>query len=149
MSTGTQPTRIHTHARTPRPFVSIGLWLLQALLAAVFLAHGWLLLAPPVEIAAVMNAQFPRVFWVFLGVAEVLAAIGLILPGVTRILPRLILWACGGLTIVMVSATVLHLVRSEWSSAVTTAILLGLIMLVAYGRARVRPIVARRAAATR
>ena len=45
-----------THTRAPRIFMSIGLWLLQALLAAVFLAHGGLLLAPPAEIAAVMNA---------------------------------------------------------------------------------------------
>ncbi len=147
MNTGTQTTRTHTCA--PRFFVSFGLWLLQALLAAVFLAHGGLLLAPPAEIAAVMNAQFPRAFWVFLGVAEVLAALGLILPGVTRILPQLTVAACMGLIIVMVSATMLHLARSEWSSAVTTAILLVLITLVAYGRARVRPIMARRAATTR
>jgi len=145
MNTGTHTPRIHT----PRIFLSIGLWLLQALLAVVFLAHGWLLLAPPAEIAAVMNAQFPHAFWVFLGVAEVLAAMGLILPGVTRIRPRLIVWVCYGLMIVMVSATVLHVGRSETSSAVTTAILLVLITLVAYGPARVRPIVARRAAATR
>jgi hypothetical protein len=101
------------------------------------------LLAPPAEIAAVMNAQFPRAFWVFLGVAEVLAAAGLILPSVTRILPKLTVAACLGLILVMVSATMLHLARSEWSSAVTTAILLGLITLVAYGRARVHPIAAR------
>ena len=147
MNTGTQ-TRT-TRTRIPRSFASIGLWLLQGLLTAVFLAHGWLLLAPPAEIAAVMNAQFPRAFWVFLGVAEVLAAAGLILPGMTRILPTLTVAACMGLIIVMVSATMLHLARSEWSSAVTTAILLVLITLVAYGRVRVRPIAARRHAAGR
>ncbi len=145
LNTGTHTPRIHP----PRIFLSIALWLLQAVLAVVFLAHGWLLLAPPAEIAAMMNAQFPRAFWVLLGVAEVLAAAGLILPGVTRILPRLIVWACSGLMIVMVSATVLHLGRGETSSAVTTAILLGLITLVAYGRARMRPIAARRATAPR
>jgi uncharacterized membrane protein YphA (DoxX/SURF4 family) len=145
MHTGTQPRT--TRTRIPRSFASIALWLLQGLLAAVFLAHGWLLLAPPAEIAAVMNAQFPRAFWVFLGVAEVLAALGLILPGVTRILPRLTVTACLGLMIVMVSATGLRVARGETSSAVTTAILLGLITLVAYGRARVRPIVTRRRAA--
>ncbi len=150
MNTETQMTRTPTpRIRTPRLFMSIGLWLLQALLAAVFLAHGGLLLAPPAEIAVIMNAQFPRAFWMFLGVAEVLAALGLILPGVTRILPHLTVAACMGLLIVMVSATGLHLARSEWSSAVTTAILLGLITLVAYGRARVRPIVPRRVAAPR
>ncbi len=145
MHTGTQPRT--TRTRIPRSLASIALWLLQGLLAAVFLAHGWLLLAPPAEIAAVMNAQFPRAFWVFLGVAEVLAALGLILPGVTRILPRLTVTACLGLMIVMVSATGLHVARGETSSAVTTAILLGLITLVAYGRARVCPIVTRRRAA--
>ncbi len=148
-STTTDTSTDLIRTRRPRVFLSIGLWLLQALLAAVFLAHGWLLLAPPAGIAAMMNAQFPRAFWVLLGVAEVLAAVGLILPGVTRILPQLIIWACMGLLIVMVSATVLHLGRGETSSAVTTAILLVLITLVAYGRARVRPIMARRAATTR
>lgn len=137
MTTGTQTTR------TPRSFVSIGLWFLQGLLAAVFLAHGWLLLAPPTDVAALMYAQFPQAFWLFLGAAEVLAALGLILPGVTRILPWLTVGACMGLMIVMVSATGLHLGRSEWSSALTTAILLVLIMVVAYGRGRVRPITAR------
>jgi uncharacterized membrane protein YphA (DoxX/SURF4 family) len=145
MDTGTEMTR----TSAPRPFVSIGLWLVQVLLAAVFLAHGWLLLAPPAEVAALMYAQFPRAFWLFLGVAEVLAAVGLILPGVTRILPWLTVWACSGLMIVMVSATVLHLVRSEWSSALTTAILLVLVMVVAYGRWQVRPIAARSHAAGR
>jgi uncharacterized membrane protein YphA (DoxX/SURF4 family) len=145
LNTGTHTPRIHTR----RIFLSLALWLLQALLAAVFLAHGGLLLTPPAEIATVMNAQFPRAFWVFLGVAEVLAALGLILPGVTRILPRLIVWACYGLMIVMVSATVLHVGRGETSSAMTTAILLVLITLVAYGRSRVRPIATRRAAARR
>jgi hypothetical protein len=82
-------------------------------------------------------------------VAEVLAALGLILPGVTRILPQLMVAACLGLIMVMVSATGLHVARSETSSAVTTAILLGLITLVAYGRGRVRPIMARRPATTR
>jgi hypothetical protein len=67
--------------------MNITLWVLQVLLAAAFFAHGWLLLMPPPEIAAQMLAELPRPFWVFLGVAEVLAAVGLTLPGITRILP--------------------------------------------------------------
>jgi uncharacterized membrane protein YphA (DoxX/SURF4 family) len=65
--------------------MNIGLWILQLLLAFVFLAHGWLFLAPPPEIAAQMNASLPRWFQLFLGAAEILAAIGLTLPGLTRI----------------------------------------------------------------
>jgi hypothetical protein len=66
------------------------LWVLQVLLALVFLAHGLLLLFPPAAIADQMNASLPRAFWVFLGVAEVLAAVGLTLPGISRIQPWLV-----------------------------------------------------------
>ena len=67
--------------------MNIALWVVQVLLAVAFLAHGWLFLAPPPEIADQMNASLPRWFQLFLGVAEVLAAVGLTLPGLTRILP--------------------------------------------------------------
>ncbi len=122
------------------------LWSLQVLLALAFLAHGWMFLWPPASVAEQMNALLPRWFQLFLGVAEVLAAIGLTLPGLTRILPWLVTWAAVGVMIVTVSATVLHLARSEWSSAVTTAILLLVASFVAYGRWRVAPIAPRRAA---
>lgn len=120
--------------------MNILLWVLQALLAAVFLAHGWLLLAPPPEIAAQMLAALPRGFWVFLGVAEVLAAIGITLPGATRILPWLVPSAGGGIVIVMVSATIWHVVRGEISSAVITLVLLVIATYVTYMRWRVVPI---------
>jgi uncharacterized membrane protein YphA (DoxX/SURF4 family) len=53
--------------------MNIVLWILQVLLALAFLAHGWLFLWPPPEIAVQMNASLPRWFQLFLGVAEVLA----------------------------------------------------------------------------
>ena len=86
--------------------MNIVLWILQVLLAVAFLAHGLLFLFPPPEIAALMNASLPRWFQLFLGVAEILAAVGMILPGVTRILPWLVTWAAVGIMIVMVSATI-------------------------------------------
>jgi len=120
------------------------LWVLQLLLSVAFLAHGWLFLAPPPEIAALMNASIPRWFQLFLGVAEVMAAAGLTLPGMTRVLPWLVSWAAGGIMVVMVSATVFHLVRGEISSAATTVVLLAMATFVAYMRHRVLPITARR-----
>ena len=69
--------------------MNIALWIVQVLLALAFLAHGWLFLSPPPEYVAQMNASLPRWFQLFLGVAEVLAGIGLTLPGLTRILPWL------------------------------------------------------------
>jgi DoxX-like family len=120
--------------------VNILLWVLQLLLAAAFFAHGWLVLAPPPEIAAQLLEAYPRWFWVFLGVAEVAAAVGLTLPGATRILPWLVTWAAAGLMFVMVSATIHHVLRGEISSAFITLVLLAMATFVAYMRWKVLPI---------
>src|SRR5436309_4332335 len=102
--------------------MNIVLWVLQVLLALVFFAHGCLLLFPPAAIVDQMNASLPRWFQLFIGVAEVLAAVGLTLPGVTRIQPWLVSCAAAGLMIVMISATIFHLARGEVASAITTAV---------------------------
>jgi putative oxidoreductase len=120
------------------------LWFLQVLLAVAFLAHGLLFLVPPPDIAEQMNASLPRWFQVSLGVAEVLAAIGLTLPGLTRIQPWLVTWAAAGIMIVMVSATIYHVRRAEISSAAITLLLLAMATYVAYMRHRVAPIAPRR-----
>src|SRR5688500_8332811 len=122
------------------------LWVLQVLLAVAFFAHGWLFLTPPPDIAEQMNASMPRWFQLFLGVAEVAAAVGLTLPALTRRLPWLVAWAAGGIMIVMVSATAFHLMRGEMSSAAITLVLLAMATSVAYVRHRVLPCSVRRAA---
>ncbi len=126
--------------------MNIVLWVLQVLLAVAFFAHGWLFLSPSPEIAEQMNASLPRWFQIFLGVAEVLAAVGLTLPGLTRTQPWLVTWAAAGIMIVMVSATIFHAVRGEISSAAITLLLLAMATFVAYMRHRVLPIGVRRAA---
>ena len=118
--------------------MNIVLWVLQILLAVAFAAHGWLFLSPSPEMAQQMNATLPRWFQLFLGVAEVMAAVGLTLPGVTGILPWLVSWAAGGIMIVTASATAFHLVRGELSSAAITMVLFGLATFVAVMRHRVR-----------
>lgn len=120
--------------------MNIVLWVLQVLLAAIFFAHGLLFLNPPPDIAVKMNESLPRWFQLFLGVAEVLAAVGLTLGGLTRIKPQVVTWAAAGIMIVMVSATVLHVVRGEMSSALITLVLLALATFVAYMRHRVIPL---------
>jgi putative oxidoreductase len=126
--------------------MNIVLWVLQVLLALAFAAHGAMMLFPSPEIAAQMNANLPRWFSLFIGVAEVAAAVGLILPGLTRIMPFFVTWAAVGITIIMVSATGYHAVRGEYSAAATTFILLLMAAFVVYGRSRLRPIAARGAA---
>ena len=124
--------------------MNILLWLLQVLLALAFLAHGLMMLFPPPDIAVQMNASLPRWFSLFIGVSEVFAAIGLTLPGITRVMPWLVSWAAVGIMIVMISATVYHIGRSENSSAVITFILLIMATFVAYARWRMLPIAPRR-----
>ena len=119
------------------------LWVLQALLALAFFAHGCLLLFPPASIVAQMNASLPRWFQLFIGVAEILAAVGLTLPGLTRIQPWLVSAAAAGLMIVMICATVFHLARGEVTSAITTIVLLAMATIVAYMRWQVAPIQSR------
>lgn len=114
--------------------MNIVLWILQVLLAVAFFAHGLLFLRPPAELVEQINASLPRWFQLFLGVAEVLAAVGLTLPGLTRMLPWLVTWAAAGIMIVMVSATIFHVARGEISSAAITLVLLAMATFVAYMR---------------
>jgi hypothetical protein len=94
-----------------------------------------------------MNSTIGPRFRIFIGVAEVLAAVGLTLPGITRTLPWLVPLAAAGVMIVMVSATVFHIMRGDpLSSTITTAILLVVATFVAYMRWKVKPIVSRTAA---
>lgn len=109
-------------------------WTLQIFLALAFLAHGLLMLFPPAEVAQQMNASLPRWFSLFIGVSEILAAVGLTLPAFTGVLPWLVSWAAGGLMIVMVSATTYHLSRREFGSAATTLVLLAMATTVAVAR---------------
>ena len=126
--------------------MNIGLWVLHGWLGLEFLGHVCLLLFPPAAIVDQMNASLPRWFPLFLGVAEILAAVGLTLPGFTRIQPWLVSCAAAGVMIVMVCATIFHLMRGEVSSAITTVVLLAVATFVAYGRWRVAPIRPRRIA---
>ncbi|GAB4414010.1 MAG: DoxX family protein [Anaerolineae bacterium] len=120
--------------------MNIVLWILQVLLAAEFVFHGWIFLFPPADLVDIMDANLVPWFRIFLGVAEWLGAAGLILPGITRMMPWLTPLAALGLTVVVGSATVYHLSRGEISSAIMTAVLTVLCAFVAYMRWRAKPI---------
>ena len=124
--------------------MNVLLWVLQVLLAAAYMAHGLMFLFPPASVVEAMNATISRPMQLFLGVAEVLAAIGLTIPGLTRIQPWLVPLAAAGLIPIMIGATVLHIQRAETSSAIITAILFVLVTFVAYMRWKVTPIPPRR-----
>lgn len=84
--------------------------------------------------------MFPATIILVIGTLEVLGAIGLILPSVTRIMPVLTPAAAAGLALTMVGAAITHATRSEWGNIAPNAILGGLAAFVAYGRLSLLPI---------
>src|SRR5262247_1862846 len=101
--------------------MNIALWIIQALLAALFLFAGGVKLVMPIEeMMKQMPIALPGWFVLFTGIVEVLGAIGLILPGLLRIRPGLTPLAAAGLVIVMIGATVY--IRRLWPRAANTAV---------------------------
>ena len=123
--------------------MNIVLWILQVLLAAQFLQHGLIMVFPPAEYVEIMNATLGVGFRYFIGIAELLAVVGLILPGLLGIYTWLLPLTLAGLLIVSVSATVFHLYKGETSSAIYTAVLSIIITFVTYMRWKVKPILSR------
>jgi putative oxidoreductase len=77
---------------------------------------------------------------IFIGVAEILGAIGLILPAITGIAPWLTVTAAAGLVVVMVSASTFHASRREYSNIGMNVVLLLLAVLVIVGRLTFAPL---------
>ena len=109
------------------------LWIVQGLLAALFLFAGGMKLITPVEVLSVMS-PFPGEFIRFIGVCEVLGAVGLILPYALRLLPGLTALAAAGLVVIMLGATGTTLAIGGGVMALPTVVLGLLAALVAYGR---------------
>lgn len=118
------------------------LWIVQGLLALIFLFTGGTKLILPIEVLT-EQTPLPGLFVRFLGVAEVLGAFGLILPGLLRIWPLLTPLAGSGLVIIMIGATVLTLVGVVPVGAAMALIPLVIGILsafVTYGRWRLVPL---------
>lgn len=126
--------------------MNIVLWILQVLLAAQFLFHGYIMVFPPASLAEIIHAQFANWFRLFVGIAESFGALGLLLPGMTRIMPWLTPLAGVGLAIVAISASGLHFSRGETGSAISTLVLFGLLAFVTYMRWKIKPVAAQKAA---
>jgi uncharacterized membrane protein YphA (DoxX/SURF4 family) len=111
------------------------LWIVQGLLAAMFLLAGIpKLIMSPEQMAAPGPIQVPVLFVRFIGVCEILGAIGLILPALTGIKSWLTPLAAAGLVIIMIGATVVNLVDGPAPFAILTTVLGLMAAYVAYGR---------------
>jgi hypothetical protein len=118
-----------------RPVVTYALWIVQGLLALLFLWAGGMKLVLPLDKLA-GPIPLPGLFVRFIGVAEVLGAIGLILPGLLHIRPGLTPLAAAGLLIIMIGATVITLAGGAVGMAVMPLVVGLLLVFVAYGRWR-------------
>ena len=111
----------------------IALWVVQAVLAALFMfAGGFKLVASAEQMKGPVD--LPLWFLRFIGCCEVLGALGLILPGLLRIRVGLTPLAASGLIIIMIGATVLNAVGMGIPSALPTLVIGGLAGFVVYGR---------------
>ena len=111
------------------------LWVIQALLAGMFLFAGAVKLVLPIDQMQDPIA-FPGWFLRFLGLAEVLGGLGLILPGLFRIKPWLTPLAASGLVIIMIGAVVITLKSGMVGVAVISLVVGLLCAFVAYFRSR-------------
>ena len=118
--------------------MTYALWIVQGLLALVFLFSGGMKLVLPLEVLT-EQVSLPGLFVRFIGVAEVLGAIGLILPGLLRIRPGLTPLAAAGLVIIMIGAVVLTLMGGDVAPALIPLVVGLLSAFVAYGRWRLAP----------
>jgi uncharacterized membrane protein YphA (DoxX/SURF4 family) len=122
-----------------RPRMNRTLWILQGLLAALFLFAGGTKLVLPIE-EMTKQMPLPGLFLRFIGVVEVLGAFGLILPGLLHIRPGLTPLAAAGLVIIMLGATALTLKTGDVAMAMPPLVTGLLAAFVAYGRWRLAPL---------
>ena len=113
-----------------------GLWIVQAVLAALFVLAGGVKLVLPVEAMQQGPVALPGPFLRFIGVAEVCGAVGLILPWALRIQPRLTPLAACGLIVIMTGATIISAVGGQLAGALFPLAVGMLLSVVAYQRTR-------------
>ena len=118
--------------------MNIVLWIIQMLLALLFLFGGGVKLIMPIE-EMVKQTGMSALFLRFIGVCEVLGALGLILPGLLRIRPGLTPLAAAGLAIIMIGAVVITLAGGLVAPALFPFVTAVLLAFIAYGRWRLAP----------
>jgi len=120
------------------------LWIVQILLACAFAASGWMKLTQPIDALAQSGlawaAQVPLALVRFIGISELLGAIGLIVPAAARIKPVLTPLAALGLLTIMILAMAFHLSRGEAQVLPINLVLGGLAAFVAWGRTSKVPV---------
>jgi uncharacterized membrane protein YphA (DoxX/SURF4 family) len=122
--------------------MNIVLWIIQGLLALAFLLTGFMkAFTPLARLEQYMDwvKAIPAALVRFIGIAEMLGAIGLIVPALTGIASWLTVAAAGGLALVMLAAACFHASRHELANIGLNIVLLALALLILVGRVTVAP----------
>ena len=141
-------TAAHTAAPARRTGLLVGLRIVQVLLAAMIAMTGLMKLSQPIDALAASLPWVttgPEMLVRFIGAAEFAGAVGLILPSLTRIQPRLTALAAIGLIVVMLLATAFHASRGEFGMIPMNLVLAAFAAFVAWGRGKAAPIAPRNA----
>ena len=121
--------------------MNIALWIIQVLLALLFLFAGVMKFVIPIEeMTKQMPAAIPGLFLRFIGVCEILGGLGLVLPGLLRIKTWLTPLAAAGLVIIMIGATAITLIGGAVAPALYPLVVGLLLVFVANGRWRLAPV---------
>ena len=116
--------------------MDIAAWIAQVIAALAFGVHGYTLLFRPAQALRQYPwaGDVPDSMKRLIGTAELLGAIGVIVPAVTKILPWLTPLAALGLTAIMVLAALFHITRREWPNVIFNLVLGAIAAFVAYAR---------------
>lgn len=142
-----QATTLSVPAIPPGKPLRIALWLAQAVVAALFCMSGVMKLTTPIpELSAMMpwTGQLPAGFVRFIGLVDLAGGIGILLPALTRIQPRLTVLAALGCVALQILAMSFHAYRGEFSVLPLNVMLLVLSAFILRGRATKAPIAPRR-----
>jgi uncharacterized membrane protein YphA (DoxX/SURF4 family) len=124
--------------------MNILLWIIQILVALMFLFAGGMKLVMSTEAMQAMGPPnqilFPGWFMKFIGVAEVLGGLGLLLPGLLRRQQYLTPLAAVCLVILMIGAVVVTFIPQGIAGAIPALIIGLLCAFIAYGRTKLSPL---------
>ena len=126
--------------------LNIGLWIAQVLVAVAFVMIGFIKLTTPIADLSMMMAwtgEYPEAFVRTIGVIDVAGGLGILLPSLTRIMPRLTVIAAVAATILQVLAIGFHVSRGEAALTPLNFVLLALIVFILWGRSKKAPIAPR------
>ena len=126
--------------------LNIGLWIAQVLIAAAFCMIGFIKLTTPIADLSKMMAwtgEYPEAFVRTIGIIDLAGGLGMLLPSLTRILPRLTVIAAMAATLLQILAIGFHFSRGEGALTPLNFVLLALIIFILWGRSKRAPIAPR------